>query len=125
MQVVRQRVVCGVDLRMGDQRVIVAGNCVTPDGINPGTRITPADMRHLMTGGTNGGEQLFTCDFRITKNAETHVVNPFRGRPAARSCAAALVITRSSSATMAAPTRPLFAFHGDAACAIIATKKTA
>ena len=63
---------------MGDQRVIVAGNRVTPDGINPGTRITPADMRHLMTGGEWRGA-VFTCDFRITKNAETHVVNPFAG----------------------------------------------
>ena len=62
----------------GDQRVIVAGNASPQTGTIPAL-ITPADMRHLMTGGTNGGEQVFTCDFRITKNAETHVVNPFAG----------------------------------------------
>ena len=75
---------------MGDQRVIVADNSVTPDGINPGARITPANMRHLVTGGADGRKKFLAGDFRITQNAETHVVNPFAGAVPRDPCAAEL-----------------------------------
>ena len=82
-------------------------------------------MRHLVTGGADGGKKFLAGDFRITQNAETHVVNPFAGAVPRDHARQRLVITPSSSMTIAATTRPLFAFHGDAACAMIATKKTA
>ena len=54
MEVVRQRVVDGVDVRMRDQRFIIAHTDIAPDGGNSNAGISAPDMGDSMAGGTDG-----------------------------------------------------------------------
>ena len=72
VKMVRQRVIDGIDIRVGQNILIGCDAHIAPDRVHPGGRVAPPHMRHLMPGRADCRQQLFAGDLGITQYSEPH-----------------------------------------------------